>query len=82
MKKLHEDPRKYYNPKERPSGHDIGSGFAKDNGGAIPPTLEIPNSESNSSYIQLCKAVSTPVHLLDFPRNFQNFLSIFNRARR
>jgi len=29
---------KYYNPKERPSGHDIGKGFAKDNGGAIPPT--------------------------------------------
>jgi len=36
MKKLHEDPRKYYKPKERPSGHDIGSGFAKDK--AIPPT--------------------------------------------
>jgi len=34
--KLHEDPRKYY--KKRPSGHDIGKGFAKDNGGAIPPT--------------------------------------------
>jgi len=38
MKKLHEDPKKYYNPKERPSGHDIRKGFAKDNGGAIPPT--------------------------------------------
>jgi len=37
MKKLHEDPENT-NPKERPSGHDIGKGFAKDNGGAIPPT--------------------------------------------
>jgi site-specific DNA-methyltransferase (cytosine-N4-specific) len=78
MKKLHEDPKKYYNPKDRPSGHDIGKGFAKDNGGAIPSNLlEIPNTESNSRYIQLCKAVSTPAHPLDFLRKFQNFLSNF-----
>jgi len=43
--------------------------------------LEIPNSESNSSYIQLCKAVSTPVHPARFQK-LQNFLSNFNRARK
>jgi site-specific DNA-methyltransferase (cytosine-N4-specific) len=48
MKKLIEDPDKFYTPKVRPSGHDIGKGFAQDNGGAIPPNLlQIPNSESN-----------------------------------
>jgi site-specific DNA-methyltransferase (cytosine-N4-specific) len=78
MKKLHEDPRKYYKPKERPSGHDIGSGFAKDNGGAIPSNLlEIPNSESNSSYIQLCKAVSTPAHPARFPQKLPEFFIKF-----
>ena len=39
MKKLMEDPDKYYTPKVRPSGHVIGKGFAKDKGGAIPPNL-------------------------------------------
>src|ERR1700734_2982019 len=37
MKKLLEDPAAFYTSKVRPSGHDIGKGFAKDNGGAIPP---------------------------------------------
>ena len=78
MKKLHEDPKKYYNPKERPSGHDIGKGFAKDNGGAIPSNLlEIPNTESNSSYIQLCKAVSTPAHPARFPQKLPEFFIKF-----
>src|SRR4028118_1144656 len=30
MKKLHANPEKYYQPKQRPSGHDIGTGFATD----------------------------------------------------
>src|SRR5947208_1411266 len=48
MKKLHSDPDSYYTPKLRPSGHDIGKGFATDNGGAIPSNLlQIPNTESN-----------------------------------
>lgn len=46
MKKLIEDPEKFYKPKKRPSGHDISAGFGKDNGGAIPSNLlSIPNSE-------------------------------------
>ena len=56
MKKLLEDPEAFYTPKERPSGHDIGKGFGKDNGGAIPPNLlQFPNSESNGNYMRLCK---------------------------
>ncbi|BAO99898.1 MAG: DNA-methyltransferase [Wolbachia sp.] len=56
MKKLIENPKAYYTPKERPSGHNIGSSFGKDNGGAIPSNLlQIPNSESNSQYLAAYK---------------------------
>ncbi|MBD1943717.1 site-specific DNA-methyltransferase [Coleofasciculus sp. FACHB-712] len=80
MKKLHENPEKYYKPKARPSGHDIGSGFATNNGGAIPSNLlQIPNTESNSRYIQLCKAVGIAAHPARFPQKlpmfFINFLT-------
>lgn len=80
MKKLHENPDKYYKPKERPSGHGIGAGFATNNGGAIPSNLlQIPNTESNSRYIQLCKTVEISVHPARFPQKlpmfFINFLT-------
>ncbi|MEH1857979.1 MAG: site-specific DNA-methyltransferase [Nostoc sp.] len=80
MKKLQENPEKYYKPKERPSGHDIGTAFATDNGGAIPSNLlQIANTESNSRYIQLCKAVDIPSHPARFPQKlplfFINFLT-------
>jgi len=52
MKKLIADPASFYTPKKRPSGHDIGSAFGRDNGGAIPSNLlQIPNSESNGQYL-------------------------------
>jgi site-specific DNA-methyltransferase (cytosine-N4-specific) len=80
MKKLLVNPEKYYQPKERPSGHDIGKAFATNNGGAIPSNLlQIPNSESSSRYIQLCKAVSIAAHPARFPQKlplfFINFLT-------
>jgi len=80
MKKLLVNPEKYYKPKERPSGHDIGTAFATNNGGAIPSNLlQISNSESSSRYIQLCKAVNTPAHPARFPQKlplfFINFLT-------
>ena len=80
MKKLHQNPAKYYKPKERPSGHDISAGFATDNGGAIPSNLlQIPNTESNSQYIQMCKAVGVAAHPARFPEKlplfFINFLT-------
>lgn len=74
MKKLIEDPAKFYTPKLRPSGHDIGASFGKDNGGAIPPNmLSIPNSESNGQYIAGCKAVGCKSHPARFPAKLPEF---------
>lgn len=79
MKKLLKNPEKYYQPQERPSGHDIATAFATNNGGAIPSNLLQPNSESSSRYIQLCKAVKIPAHPARFPQKlllfFINFLT-------
>jgi site-specific DNA-methyltransferase (cytosine-N4-specific) len=78
MKKLQADPDKYYKPKERPSGHDIGKSFANNNGGAIPSNLlEISNTESNSSYIQLCKSISVLPHPARFPQKLPTFFIKF-----
>ena len=74
MKRLLKNPKKYYTPKLRPSGHDIGNNFAKDNGGAIPSNLlQIPNSESNSKYLNLCKFVNTKGHPARFPEKLPEF---------
>jgi DNA modification methylase len=74
MQKLQTDPEKYYKPKLRPSGHDIGAGFAVDNGGAIPSNLlQIPNTESNSRYIQLCKMLDVETHPARFPMKLPLF---------
>lgn len=78
MKKLQKDPDAYYTPKLRPSGHDIGKGFATDNGGAIPSNLlQISNTESNSHYMQLCKAVGVPAHPARFPQKLPAFFIEF-----
>ncbi len=78
MKKLHQDPTKYYTPKLRPSGHDIGIGFAIDNGGAIPSNLlQIPNSESSSQYLRLCKELEVPSHPARFPVKLPTFFIKF-----
>jgi len=78
MKKLLADPAAYYTPKMRPSGHDIGATFAKDNGGAIPPNLlQIPNSESNGAYLRGCKAMRLDAHPARFPANLPEFFIRF-----
>lgn len=78
MKKLLEDPEGFYQPAKRPSGHDVGKGFAKDNGGAIPPNLiQIPNSESNGTYLSGCKAVGTKGHPARFPAKLPEFFIRF-----
>lgn len=47
MKKLLKNPEAFYKAKKRPSGHDISTGFSKNNGDAIPSNLiQISNSES------------------------------------
>jgi site-specific DNA-methyltransferase (cytosine-N4-specific) len=74
MKKLLEDPESFYTPKKRPSGHDISTGFGKDNGGAIPSNLlSIPNTDSNSSYLRLCKELGLERHPARFPPELPAF---------
>ncbi len=74
MLKLLEDPEGFYSPKKRPSGHDIGMRFAGSNGGAIPSNLlEIPNTESNSRYLRLCKQAGVDPHPARFPERLPAF---------
>lgn len=74
MKKLIEDPEKFYTPKKRPSGHDISAGFGKDNGGAIPSNLlSLPNTDSNSDYLRLCTELGLDRHPARFPPEVPNF---------
>jgi len=78
MQKLLKDAKKYYDPKERPSGHNISEGFNKDNGGAIPSNLlQIPNSESNSKYLAFCKALKVQGHPARFPSKLPEFFIKF-----
>jgi DNA modification methylase len=78
MKKLLEDPEKFYDPKKRPSGHDISKGFSKDNGGAIPSNLlQIPNSDSNGQYLRGCKALGLKAHPARFPSKLPEFFIRF-----
>ncbi len=78
MLKLIEDPDKFYRPAVRPSGHDIGMGFAKDNGGAIPSNLlQIPNTESNGGYVAGCKLVGSDRHPARFPAKLPEFFIRF-----
>lgn len=74
MKKLISDPGKFYKPKVRPSGHDIGTGFSKDNGGAIPSNLlQFPNTESNGQYISGCRSIDVDSHPARFPAKLPEF---------
>ena len=74
MKKLIENPEKFYTPKKRPSGHDISSSFGNDNGGAIPSNLlQISNAESNGRYLALCKKFNIKAHPARFPHKLPEF---------
>ena len=78
MKKLIEDPGAFYSPKDRPSGHAIGEGFGKDNGGAIPSNLlQIPNTDSNGGYLRGCKTVGAKGHPARFPAKLPEFFIRF-----
>ncbi|PQV88429.1 DNA-methyltransferase [Cronobacter sakazakii] len=78
MKKLIKNPEAYYSPAKRPSGHDIGSSFGKDNGGAIPSNLlQIPNSEASSKYLKLCKEMGIKAHPARFPAKLPEFFIRF-----
>lgn len=75
MKKLLKDPEKFYKPKERPSGHDIGKNFGKNNNaGAIPSNLlTIPNTNSNCHYLRTCKLLKRKSHPARFPKLLPTF---------
>jgi len=78
MRTLLTNPDAFYKPKNRPSGHDISKAFAFDNGGAIPSNLlQIPNTESNSSYLRLAKLVGVEVHPARFPAGLPEFFIKF-----
>ena len=78
MRTLLKDPEKFYTPKQRPSGHDIASAFGKSNGGAIPSNLlQIPNTESNSHYMRICKSLGRHRHPARFPSGLPRFFIKF-----
>lgn len=57
-----------YRAKKRPSGHDISTKFAIDNGASIPPNLlSLANTESNSAYQRYCIEHGYVVHPARFP---------------
>lgn len=63
-----------YKAKRRPSGHDISTKFSKDNGAAIPPNLiAIPNTESNSFYLNYCRSNNLTPHPARFPAELPEF---------
>lgn len=67
-----------YKSKLRPSGHDISKKFSVDNGGAIPSNLlTLANTESNSSYMRLCRANGLKPHPARFPAKFAQFFVEF-----
>jgi DNA modification methylase len=78
MRELLKHPAKFYSPDKRPSGHDIGSRFNTDNGGAIPSNLlSYPNTESNSLYLRLCKRFGVTAHPARFPEALPEFFIKF-----
>jgi DNA modification methylase len=78
MKKLLINPERFYDPKMRPSGHDISKRFSDDNGGAIPSNLlQIPNSESNGAYLAGCRAAGLKAHPARFPAKLPEFFIRF-----
>jgi len=75
MKRLLRDG---YDPAMRPSQHEIGPHFQRDNGGAIPPNLlEIPNTRSNDDYLHRCRAAGLTIHPARFPPGVPEFFVRF-----
>jgi len=74
MKTLLEDPETFYKPGLRPSAHQVGSAFGRDNGGAIPSNLlAFPNTESTSHYLRTCKFLEQRPHPARFPALLPRF---------
>ena len=79
--------KKTYNQGVRPSGHEVGGGWEKDLGGAIPSNvvrsvdesthldnfLEIANTSSGDNYLKYCRDQGIPMHPARFPRALPEF---------
>jgi DNA modification methylase len=75
MKRLLRDG---YDTARRPSQHDIGPHFRRDNGGAIPPNLlQIPNTRSSDEYFRRCREAGLPIHPARFPNGVPEFFIRF-----
>jgi site-specific DNA-methyltransferase (cytosine-N4-specific) len=75
MKRLLRDG---YQPAMRPSQHEIGPHFQKDNGGAIPPNLlTVPNTRSQEGYIFKCREAGLPIHPARYPPEIPDFFIRF-----
>jgi DNA modification methylase len=67
-----------YQTAKRPSQHDIGPHFRRDNGGAIPPNLlQVPNTRSSDAYFRRCREVGLPIHPARFPAPVPEFFIHF-----
>lgn len=67
-----------YDTARRPSQHDIGPHFRRDNGGAIPPNLlQIPNTCSSDEYFGRCREAGLPIHPARFPNGIPEFFIRF-----
>lgn len=74
MRELLEDPESFYKPGLRPSAHQVGAAFARDNGGAIPSNLlQFPNTESTSQYLRKCRLLAQHAHPARFPAQLPRF---------
>lgn len=74
MQQLLKGAENFYSPRMRPSGHDIGKAFRRNNGGAIPNNLlTLPNTESNSFYLRTCKELKLRSHPARFPAGLPRF---------
>jgi site-specific DNA-methyltransferase (cytosine-N4-specific) len=75
MKRLLRDG---YQVARRPSQHEIGPHFRRDNGGAIPPNLlAVPNTRSSDDYFRRCRAAGLPIHPARFPAALPDFFIRF-----
>jgi site-specific DNA-methyltransferase (cytosine-N4-specific) len=75
MKRLLRDG---YKSAMRPSQHEIGPHFQRDNGGAIPPNLlSIPNTRSSDDYLRRCREAGEAIHPARFPPGLPEFFIRF-----
>jgi site-specific DNA-methyltransferase (cytosine-N4-specific) len=75
MKQLMENG---YKAKRRPSGWQISKKFGRDHGGSIPHNLlELANTDSNGTYLRLCKENGIKPHPARFPSGLPEFFIRF-----